>query len=45
MNEVGPVVQKEVWVAPEIQTLDVGETYRFNLRGNDGGPYVDATRS
>lgn len=45
MDAAKPEVSKEQWVAPEIRTLDVGETHRFNLRGGDGGPYVDGTRS
>lgn len=45
MDKAQPVAQKEAWVAPEIRTLDVGETQLFNVRGTDGGPYADATRS
>lgn len=45
MAEMAPASQKETWVEPEIRTLDVGETYRFNLSGNDAGPYPDSTRS
>lgn len=39
------LVQKEVWVAPEIKTLDVTETSGGNHRGGDGGTYVDCTKS
>lgn len=37
---------KAAWVAPEIRTLDVGETYSFNHRGGDGNArYADSTKS
>ena len=36
MNEVKSAMQKEMWVAPEIRTLDVAETQARTNRGNDG---------
>lgn len=37
--------QKDSWIEPEIQTLDVSETAGFPNRGGDGGRFVDCTRS
>ncbi|WP_268795324.1 hypothetical protein [Sphingomonas sp. Leaf33] len=37
--------QKEVWIEPEIRTLDVNETAGFPNRGGDGGRFVDCTKS
>ncbi len=38
-------IQKESWIEPEIQTLDISETAGFPNRGGDGGRFVDCTRS
>lgn len=39
-------VRKEIWVAPEIKSLDIDETNRASRRGGDGNAiYVDCTRS
>ena len=35
----------EEWVEPEINSLDVEETYVFPNRGGDGGGFADCTRS
>jgi len=37
--------QKDAWIEPEIQTLDVAETAGAPNRGGDGGRFVDCTRS
>ena len=45
MREEQVNAKKEAWVAPEIRTLDVGETHRFTRAGGDAGPYSSALRS
>lgn len=45
MNKGLDMDRKETWVAPEIKTLDVGETQTRNNRGGDGNRYLDCTRS
>ena len=45
MNGDKGMVRKETWVAPEIKTLEVGETQTRNARGGDGSRYLDCTRS
>ena len=38
-------LQKDAWIEPEIQTLDVSETSGFPNRGGDGNRFIDCTRS
>lgn len=45
MTKMTEAARKEAWIAPEIRTLDVDQTQGFRNRGNDGGRYIDCTKS
>ena len=36
---------REDWIEPTIEILDVEETHQFLRRGADGGIYIDSMRS